>query len=128
MKAMTTEDSVSRYAIAGIEICLLTGCRASEVETMKLRNIHIEQKVINLDDSKTGPCSVEMTEEVIEIIESMNRLSNFELVFLGKAPGKLDLRKYGRKCVHVPVSMMSGFTTYVTVLQRPQQCMEYLCR
>ena len=90
---MKTEDSVSQYAIAGIKVCLLTGCRASEVETMKWVNIDKEQKVINLDDSKTGPRSVEMTEEVVEIIESMNRLSNCELVFPGKGARQIGLTK-----------------------------------
>ena len=41
---MKTEDSVSQYAIAGIKVCLLTGCRASEVETMKWVNIDKEQQ------------------------------------------------------------------------------------
>ena len=93
LMAMKTEGIVSQYAIAGIKVCLLTGCRASEVETMKWGNINIEQKIINLDDSKTGPRSVEMTEEVIAIIESMNRLSNSDFVFPGKGSRQIRLTK-----------------------------------
>ena len=93
LSAMKAEDSVSQYAIAGIEVCLLTGCRASEAEAMKWANIDIEQKVINLPDSKTGPRSVEMTEEVVEIIESMIRLSNCELVFPGRYGRQIALVK-----------------------------------
>ena len=91
--AMKAEDSVSQYAIAGIKLCLLTGCRASEAEAMKWADIDIEQKVINLPDSKTGPRSVEMTEEVVEIIESMIRLSNCELVFPGRYGRQISLTK-----------------------------------
>ena len=58
LSAMKAEDSVSQYAIAGIKLCLLTGYRASEAEAMKWADIDIEQKVINLSDSKTGPRSV----------------------------------------------------------------------
>ena len=93
LMAMKTEGIVSQYAIAGIKICLLTGCRASEVEAMKWADIDIEQKVINLPDSKTGPRSVEMTEEVVEIIESMIRLSNCELVFPGRYGRQIALVK-----------------------------------
>ena len=93
LKTMKTEENVSQYAIAGIKICLLTGCRASEVETMKWGNINKEQKVINLDDSKTGPRSVEMTEEVMEIIDSMERLSDCELVFPGRRARQIGLTK-----------------------------------
>ena len=93
LKTMKTEENVSQYAIAGIKICMLTGCRASEVENMKWVNINKEQKVIKLDDSKTGPRSVEMTDEVIEIIESMNRLSNCDLVFPGKGARQIALVK-----------------------------------
>ena len=90
---MKTEGIVSQYAIAGIKLCLLTGCRASEAEAMKWADIDIEQKVINLPDSKTGPRSVEMTEEVVEIIESMIRLSNCELVFPGRYGRQIALVK-----------------------------------
>ena len=60
---------------------------------MKWADIDIEQKVINLPDSKTGPRSVEMTEEVVEIIESMIRLSNCELVFPGRYGRQIALVK-----------------------------------
>ena len=93
LKTMKTEESVSQYAIAGIKVCLLTGCRASEAESMTWADIDIEQKVINLPDSKTGPRSVEMTEEVVEIIESMIRLSNCELVFPGRYGRQISLTK-----------------------------------
>ena len=93
LMTMKTEGIVSQYAIAGIKLCLLTGCRASEAEAMKWADIDIEQKVINLPDSKTGPRSVEMTEEVVEIIESMIRLSNCELVFPGRYGRQIALVK-----------------------------------
>ena len=60
---------------------------------MKWGNINKEQKVINLDDSKTGPRSVEMTEEVMEIIDSMDRLLDCELVFPGRRARQIRLTK-----------------------------------
>lgn len=65
---MEKENIVSEYAIAGIRFLILTGCRASEAQNLKWSEVDLDQRIIFLSDSKTGPRTLELPDEVLKIL------------------------------------------------------------
>lgn len=52
-----------------IKVLALTGCRCSEIRQLQLDEISLEEKVLHLHDSKTGPRDVKLSDAVIPELE-----------------------------------------------------------
>ena len=52
---LEAEDRLPVYAAAALRLLMLTGCRCSEIMTLRWEDVHLEVSEIRLRDSKTGP-------------------------------------------------------------------------
>jgi integrase len=67
-----------------IRLLLLTGCRLTEILTLKWEYIDIKNYRINLPDSKNGKKSVYISPMVVEMLAKIDRQSNNPYVLQGK--------------------------------------------
>lgn len=74
--------------INAIRLLLLTGCRLSEILTLKWEYIDIENFRINFPDSKTGKKTTYISPFAIEILNSIPKVENNPYVLQGKVEGK----------------------------------------
>ncbi len=79
---------ISRHAIAAIRLLLLTGCRKSEILTLKWEEVDLEAGVLNLPDSKTGKRTIPLSPEAVKVLSGILRIDGNPWVFPGKAEGK----------------------------------------
>ena len=68
LKALEEEEIESLSAIHCIKLLLLTGCRLSEIQTMKWEYIKWDKHEIHLPDSKTGAKTVYISDQVIQLL------------------------------------------------------------
>jgi len=62
------EEVESLSAIHCIKLLLFTGCRLSEIQTMKWEYIKWDKHEIHLPDSKTGAKTVYISDQVIQLL------------------------------------------------------------
>jgi len=74
-------------SIAAIRLLLLTGCRLSEILTLKWSYIDIEHHRINFSDSKTGKKTVYISPYVVEILAKIEKKDNNPYVIHGLIDG-----------------------------------------
>ncbi len=80
------DGSESPYAIAAIQLLILTGCRLREIQTLKWS--YISDGYIKLPDSKTGPRRIPLPEEAAKVLAALPRLPDNEYVIAGHVPGQ----------------------------------------
>jgi integrase len=82
-------------SISAIRLLLLTGCRLSEILTLKWEYIDIENFRINFPDSKTGRKTIYISPYAIDILNSIEKKPNNPYVIYGKVEGShlINLRK-----------------------------------
>jgi integrase len=68
-------------ALAAIRMLILTGCRVSEILTLKWEHIDIEHGCLRLPDSKTGPKAVRLGAPALELLSGLPRLKDNPFVF-----------------------------------------------
>jgi integrase len=74
-------------SMTAIKLLLLTGCRLSEILTLKLDYIDLKSHRMNLPDSKTGKKTVYISPYVIEILEALPQKENNPYVIYGLKEG-----------------------------------------
>ena len=81
--------------VAAIRLLLLTGCRFSEIITLRWDEVDLERKCLRLRDSKTGAKTVHLSEPAIEVLQSVDREPGNPFVIVGAKPGShlVNLRK-----------------------------------
>jgi hypothetical protein len=82
-------------AIAAIRLLLLTGCRLSEILTLKWGYIDYKHHRINFPDSKTGKKTIYISPFVLEVLDGIEKQKNNPYVIYGAIEGKhlINLRK-----------------------------------
>lgn len=70
------ERSESPHFIALIKLLIITGCRRSEIMHAKWEHVSVEQKWLELPDSKTGGRVVYLSDPAIEILKQIPRLED----------------------------------------------------
>lgn len=68
-------------AIAAIRLLLLTGCRKSEILSLKWKHVDSERHRLVLEDSKTGARVVPVGRAVIKLLENVKRVDGTPYVF-----------------------------------------------
>lgn len=63
----------SLYAIAAFRLLILTGARLSEVRTCKWEYVRLDQGIIRLPDSKTGPKFIHLGRTAIDLLRYLPR-------------------------------------------------------
>ncbi|NOU05889.1 MAG: site-specific integrase, partial [Hyphomicrobiaceae bacterium] len=81
------EHLTGPYIIAAIRLLIFTGCRLSEILTLKWKHIDLSRKLIFLHDSKTGKKTVALNDAAIAILADLPRFQNNPYVIVGHRYG-----------------------------------------
>src|SRR5262249_28376638 len=85
LREVEREGSETPSAIAAIRLLLLTGCRLSEIMTLKWEHVHKDE--LRLPDSKTGAKVIHIGRAVSAVLEGIDRSTGNPYVIAGKKPG-----------------------------------------
>jgi integrase len=89
----------SKYAVAAFRLLLLTGCRLSEIQTLKWDYVFLDEAEFRLPDSKTGAKTVHIGSMVIALLRDLLRVDGNPYVIVGAKEGEhlSDLQKPWRR-------------------------------
>ncbi len=73
--------------IAALRLLVLTGCRKSEILTLRWDDVDLERGSLHLPDSKTGPKSVPLGAGAVEVLAGIPRVEGNPFVFPGERRG-----------------------------------------
>ena len=74
-------------AVAAIRLLMLTGCRLSEIMTLRWEEVDLEAAQLRLADSKTGAKVVHLGEPAVAVLRGMARVEGNPWVIAGRRPG-----------------------------------------
>lgn len=74
----------SANAVAAIRLLALTGCRKSEILTLRWENVALEEAELRLPDSKTGARVVSLPPQAVALLAALPRTPGNPWVFPGK--------------------------------------------
>lgn len=74
-------------AIAAIRLLLFTGCRLSEILTLRWQEVDFERACLRLADSKTGAKVVHLNAPALEVLAGLQREEGNPYVIVGEKPG-----------------------------------------
>jgi integrase len=82
-------------AIAAVRLLLFTGCRVSEILSLKWSQVDLERRLILLPDSKTGAKAVYLSNAAIGVIKGLTPVKGNPYFLPGYRPGKpfLSIRR-----------------------------------
>lgn len=78
---------VSPYATAALRLLLMTGCRLSEIVTLRWDYLDEEHKCLRLPDSKTGAKAVHLSAPAFQLLSNLARVDDSPFVFVGRSKG-----------------------------------------
>jgi integrase len=76
--------SENPYAVAAIQLLLLTGCRLGEILELRWSHIDFERRLLMLPDSKTGAKRVYLSEPALRVLLDIERVEGNPYVLPGK--------------------------------------------
>ena len=74
-------------AVAAIRLLVLTGCRLSEIMTLRWEDVDLEAAELRLPDSKTGAKVVYLGGPAVEVLCGIPRIEGNPWVIAGRRPG-----------------------------------------
>lgn len=80
----TGPRSENPYAVAVIQLLLLTGCRLGEIMELRWSHVDFERRLLLLPDSKTGAKTVYLSEPALQVLKTVKRVEGSLHVFPGK--------------------------------------------
>ena len=87
LREMETEGVELTSAIAAARLLILTGCRSNEIMTLRWEHVDLEDKALNLPDSKTGVKVVHLGDATIDVLKKTERLEGNPWVITGAVDG-----------------------------------------
>ena len=75
--------AASPLAAAAIRLLMLTGCRKSEILTLRWSDVDLAAGEIHLGDAKTGPRAVQLPPTAVRLLETLPRRRDSPWVFPG---------------------------------------------
>ena len=78
------EGVESASTINLIRLLMLTGCRLSEIQTLKWENVDFENRALHLPDSKTGVKTVHLGPPALKVLIGIERIEGNPWVITGK--------------------------------------------
>ena len=83
------ENTISPTAVAAVRLLILTGCRKSEITTLKWEYVDFEQRILKLPTHKTGKDkAVLLNAPALEVLSKLPRIDGNPYVFPGEKAGK----------------------------------------
>ena len=73
-------------SIAAIRLLLLTGCRKSEILTLRWEHVDLPAAQLHLPDTKTGSRTIALPEEAVKVLEEIPRIPGNPWVITGRKP------------------------------------------
>ena len=77
----------SATAVAAIRLLMLTGCRLSEIMTLRWENVDLEKAELRLPDSKTGAKVVHLGQPAVTVLRGIAPVEGNPWVITGRRPG-----------------------------------------
>src|SRR5262249_23119535 len=74
----------SLHAVAAFRLLLLTGCRLSEIQTLRWSYVDLERCEFRLPDSKTGAKTIHLGGSVVSLLKKLPRIKGNPYVIVGK--------------------------------------------
>ena len=82
-----TEGGASQAAVAAIRLLMLTGCRKSEILTLRWEHVALDAAELRLRDSKTGARVVSLPPSAVRLLTGLPREPGNPWVIPGRYPG-----------------------------------------
>lgn len=91
------DETETVHVTAAFKLLLLTGCRLSEIQTMRWS--YIRGDVLWLPDAKTGPRRVLLNDSALSVLRTLPRLADNDHVIVGAVEGQhiTDLQRPWRR-------------------------------
>ena len=88
-----------RNVVAAIRLLAFTGCRLSEILTLRWEHVEIEAACLRLPESKTGAKIVYLSAPALEVLASIKPIEDNPYVIVGRRPGShlIDLQRPWRR-------------------------------
>ena len=87
LSEMEAERVEMAPALVAVRLLILTGCRLSEILTLKWEHVDLDAGVLNLPDSKTGAKVVYLGQPAVEMLRAAPQLHDNPWVIWGRKPG-----------------------------------------
>lgn len=86
-------------AVHAIRLLMLTGCRLSEIQTLKWSYVALKQGELHLPDSKTGAKVIQLGQAAVDVLKRIPKLDGNPYVITGKVEGQhlTDLQRPWRR-------------------------------
>jgi len=96
LKEAQEDGSVRPPAAAALRLLVLTGCRHSEITSLRWDDVDRTAGELRLRDAKTGPRRVPLTAPVAAVLAGIARMPDNPWMFVGQTPGTrlTSLRHY----------------------------------
>jgi integrase len=104
------EGSESPHVVAAFRLLILTGCRVSEIQTLKWT--YIQNNCMALPDSKTGARKIPLPPAAMAVLDNLERIPANEYVITGTVRGQAisDLQKPWRRHTYASNAVMQGLS------------------
>ena len=83
-----SEGKVNPHAVAAFRLLMLTGCRKSEILTLRWEDVDLQAGEIQLRDAKTGARAVAISPSARRVLEALPRVPGNPWLFPGSKPGR----------------------------------------
>ncbi len=87
LRQCESEQLETQSAVNALRLLLFTGCRLSEIMTLKWDYINFERAYINLPDSKSGAKTVYLGAPALQVLSDVKRVKGNPWVITGARPG-----------------------------------------
>jgi integrase len=81
------DGSETKAAVNAIRLLMLTGCRLSEIVTLKWEHVDLKARELHLPDSKTGAKVVPFGKTAVAVLKGIEEVDDNPYVITGKNPG-----------------------------------------
>ena len=87
LKEIEQDGSETPSAVAAVRLLMLTGCRLSEIQTLRWEHVDLEAGELRLPDTKTGAKAVHLGGPAIAVLRGLDRREDNPWVIAGRKPG-----------------------------------------
>ena len=89
LRTFEARGAMQASAVAALRLLMLTGCRMSEILSLRWDDVDRTSCVLRLRDGKTGPRMVPLTDPVLAVLDGIERVEGVPWVIRSKSDGRL---------------------------------------